>query len=147
MSTMPRNEKDFLNDCDPDDHEQFGRLFADVADLARSAAADSTMQVEWRFEDRRGAALRVTHPRLRGETTIMWAYPSRNHDRNASRSGLEIHAGPLIENGVREPEIRAYEAELRDAGFEDVGTKTLRTQTAGLEEGFSRMYRFPAHRE
>src|SRR3954466_7893724 len=89
---MARTRDEFLNDCDPDDREAYEKLFGEIDDLARSLGdpepgdesglgkplGELPLRLRIAFDDRKGASLKLQHPKLSGQAALLWFFPSRN---------------------------------------------------------------------
>jgi hypothetical protein len=157
---MGRTRDDFLNDCDADDREAYGKLFGEIDDLARSLGdpepGDESglgrpleglpLRLRIAFDDRKGASLKLQHPKLSGQAALLWFFPSRNVEARSAPNRVSAVLSPLPKVGVRAEDAAAFGADLERANFVSGGSKTLKTSTAGETGGIARIFRWESNR-
>jgi len=160
-STTPRNRNEFLERCDPSERAAYELLFTDLDALAvelgdtdpgdpaglTTPLGELPIRLRLTFEDPKGCALRLQHPKLSGLATLLWAFPSRAESTDGGAvNRLSATLSPLARVGVQRRDADAFKVALEDANFESGGTQSLKTCTAGLVDGISRIFNWPSNR-
>ena len=181
---MARTRDDFLEDCEKGDRDAYKKLFGDIEDLARRLGdpdpADSaklgkpfegeTLRLRIDFGDKKGASLRLQHPKLEAMrpaasekrtkaakakakaaeadalASLLSFFPTTAPEATPSASVLAV-LRPLPKAGVRKPDIDAYALDLRKGPFEAGGASSLKTTTAGMPGGVDRAFRWDNNRK
>ncbi len=182
---MARTRDDFLEDCEKGDRDAYKKLFGELEDLARKLGdpdpADAaklgkpfegeTLRLRIDFGDKKGASLRLQHPKLdalrpppsekrtkaakaKAKTAELDAlaallnfFPTKAPEAAAAAAGVLASLRPLPKAGVRKPDIDAYAMNLRKGPFESGGASSLKTTTAGVPGGVDRAFRWDNNRK
>lgn len=154
-----RTRREFLEACEPTEAEIFEQIISGVEDLARKMGDSSPydeaglgremghdpLRLRFTFNHTVGWSLKLRHPKLKNEASLLWGFPTHGVGRDELPDSLSVPRRDLLDAGIRDADIERYCSDLADASFKQRGKGSWRTSTAGESKGMSRIFSHKFH--